>query len=249
MGAKELFQAGRLQEAIQALGAEVRDNPTDSRRRTFLFELLCFAGQFERARKQLNALAKDSVDTETGALLYRSALAAEQVRQDFFEQRRYPARPQESGSRPFAGILNGKPFHSLEDADPRVGPRLEVFVAGEYLWVPFEYVGSIEMEAPRQLRDLMWSAAFVTTGPAFKGKELGQVLLPMLSPQSWQHASDEVKLGRATEWQEVDGTPVPFGQKLLLVDDEEVIPFLEIRELRFQPAETDQAEAASPQVS
>jgi type VI secretion system protein ImpE len=76
MGAKELFQAGRLQEAIQALGAEVRDNPTDSRRRTFLFELLCFAGQFERARKQLNALAKESVDTETGALLYRSALAA-----------------------------------------------------------------------------------------------------------------------------------------------------------------------------
>jgi len=44
--ARELFQAGKLDAAIDALGAEVRDNPTDTQRRTFLFELLCFAGQY-----------------------------------------------------------------------------------------------------------------------------------------------------------------------------------------------------------
>ncbi len=42
MKAQELFQAGKLDEAVQALGAELRDNPADARRRTFLFELLCF---------------------------------------------------------------------------------------------------------------------------------------------------------------------------------------------------------------
>ena len=45
-----------LAPAHDALGAEVRDNPTDAQRRAFLFELLCFAGQYDRAEKQLNVL-------------------------------------------------------------------------------------------------------------------------------------------------------------------------------------------------
>ena len=55
--AKQLFQAGQLNEAVRALGAEVRDNPTDAQRRTFLFELLCFSGEYDRAEKHLNVLA------------------------------------------------------------------------------------------------------------------------------------------------------------------------------------------------
>ena len=42
--ANQLFQAGRLNEAVQALNAEVRNHPEDSKRRIFLFELLCFSG-------------------------------------------------------------------------------------------------------------------------------------------------------------------------------------------------------------
>jgi len=52
MRARELFQAGQLDAAIDALGVEVRDNPTDTQRRTFLFELLCFAGQYGRANPE-----------------------------------------------------------------------------------------------------------------------------------------------------------------------------------------------------
>src|SRR6266481_6109993 len=47
MTAKELYREGKLTAAIQALGAELRDNPTDAQRRTFLFELLCFAGEYD----------------------------------------------------------------------------------------------------------------------------------------------------------------------------------------------------------
>lgn len=57
MNATELLRAGQLNQAIQALGAELRDHPSDARRRTFLFELLCFAGEFERAAKHLAVLA------------------------------------------------------------------------------------------------------------------------------------------------------------------------------------------------
>ena len=61
-------------DAIKALSAELRDNPTDTRRRTFLFELLCFAGEYERADKQLEVLAQAGPSSEMGVLLYRSAL-------------------------------------------------------------------------------------------------------------------------------------------------------------------------------
>jgi type VI secretion system protein ImpE len=110
---------------------------------------------------------------------------------------------------------------------------MEVFVAGEYVWLPFGYIGSIIMEAPRFLRDLMWASARVTTAPGFKDQEFGEVLLPVLCPLSWQHPQDEVKLGRATEWQEIEGLETPSGQKLLLLDGEEVVPFLEMRDLQF----------------
>ena len=40
MNSRQLFDAGKLNAAIEALGAELRDNPTDAQRRTFLFELL-----------------------------------------------------------------------------------------------------------------------------------------------------------------------------------------------------------------
>ena len=58
MNARELYQAGQLTEAVQALGAEIRENPTDTKRRTFLFELLSFAGDYDRALKQLDILAQ-----------------------------------------------------------------------------------------------------------------------------------------------------------------------------------------------
>jgi type VI secretion system protein ImpE len=49
MNAAELYREGRLDEAIEALGQALRDSPEDTRRRTFLFELLCFAGNYDRA--------------------------------------------------------------------------------------------------------------------------------------------------------------------------------------------------------
>jgi len=233
MNARELFQAGKLNEAVQALGAEVRDNPTDVRRRTFLFELLCFQGEYDRAEKHLNILADATPDARMGAVLYFSSLHAERVRNDVFQKKDYPAIP--ALENPRGGTLNGQPFETFEDADPRVGARLELFAAGAYLWIPLAHVESIEMEAPKRLRDLLWIPALVRTGPAFKGTELGEVLLPVLAYGSSQRPDDAIRLGRATEWAEVDGQAVPFGQKVFDVDGEEM-PILEIRKMEFQAA-------------
>ena len=233
MNARELFQAGKLNEAVQALSGEIRDNPTDVRRRTFLFELLCFQGEYDRAEKHLHVLADAAPDAKMGAVLYFSALHAERLRQSTFEKKEYPsaaAIPNDRG-----GTCNGKPFESFDDADPRVGSRLEVFAAGAYLWIPLAHVEAIEMEAPKRLRDLLWIPALVRTGPAFKGTELGEVLLPVLGPFSGKRSDDNIRLGRATEWAEVDGQALPFGQRVFDVDGEEV-PILEIRNVEFAPA-------------
>ena len=64
--ARELYAAGRLDSAIETLGAELRSNPLDAQRRTFLFELLTFAGQYERAEKQLDVLARAGAKAEMG---------------------------------------------------------------------------------------------------------------------------------------------------------------------------------------
>jgi type VI secretion system protein ImpE len=234
MNATELYRAGRLDEAIQALGAALRENPADAQRRTFLFELLCFAGQYDRAEKQLAMLADGGPEAEIGTLVYRGALNAERTRQEMFEAERLP----EGGRtpRPVGGTLNGRPFETFTDADPRIGARLEVLAAGQYLWIPLEHVESIRTEPPRQLRDLLWAPALVRTGPSFRELELGEVLIPVLTPLAWRHAEDEVRLGRVTDWEErADGTGIPVGQKLFLVDGEE-IPLLEIRELVVTPA-------------
>src|ERR1700693_5143920 len=140
MNARELFQAGKLNEAVQALGVEVRHTPTDVRRRTFLFELLCFQGEYDRAEKHLHVLADATPDAKMGAVLYFSALHGERLRQATFEKKDYPSVAAVLNDR--GGTLNGNPFDSFEDADPRVGARLEVFAAGAYLWIPLAQVES-----------------------------------------------------------------------------------------------------------
>jgi type VI secretion system protein ImpE len=234
MTPRQLLDSGKLSDALRALTVEVRDNPTDPQRRTFLFELLCFAGEFDRAEKHLDVLSQENQSASLGTMLYRTALHAERLRKDMFARKEYPAEA--SATEKFqSGTLNGTPFQTFTDADPRIGTRLEVFAAGSYLWIPFEHIESITVAPPRRLRDLLWSPAIVRTGPAFRERELGELFVPVLSPFSWKHSDDAVRLGRSTVWEtDESGEVIPFGQKLFLVNDEEV-PLLELRSLQFTP--------------
>ncbi len=87
-----------------------------------------------------------------GALLYRSALSAERKRQAFFEGQTVSGPPTLGLKR--HGHPERRAVPSIEDIDPRIGPRLEVFIAGEYVWLPFAHIGSLTMGPPRYLRDL-----------------------------------------------------------------------------------------------
>lgn len=234
MTSKELFQAGQLEEAIAQLSTELRSHPADTQRRTFLFELLCFSGNFERAEKQLANLADSTKEAAIGVLLYRGAIHAEKTRAAMFEEKSFPL----NSAKPVTGTLNGKPFTSLTDSDLRIGARLEVFAAGDYLWMNLEDIAVLEIDPPKRLRDLLWTPARLKTGPSFKDRDLGEILLPSLAPLSFLHPEDEVRLGRSSEWcADEAGEEAPYGAKMLNVDGEE-IPLLEVRRLEIQPADS-----------
>src|SRR5262249_32677036 len=136
------------------------------------------------------------------------------------------AKP-EAESHAIKGTLNGKAFDVLRDADDRFGSVLEVMSQGDYFWVPLEQVESLAAKTPRFPRDLLWLPAHpsVRAGPA------GDVFLPCLYPGSHEHADDEVKLGRTTDWKQAEGGPVlGQGARTFLVGDD-AVPLLEWREL------------------
>jgi type VI secretion system protein ImpE len=226
---KQLTEAGKVREALEALSAHLRNKPTDTEARSALFELLCFAGEFDRAEKHLHLLAGSNEKAKMGAILYFSAIHAERERHEMYKTQTFPKSEAPSQ---LSGRLNGKPFSDIRDSDPDLGARLEVFGAGSYMWVQFAHIAHITIEQPKRLRDTLWTPAFIRTGPNFQGADMGEVLLPAVYPFSHTFADENVWLGRQTIWVEDGGSSYPLGQKTLLVDGEE-IPFLEVRTLEF----------------
>jgi type VI secretion system protein ImpE len=229
---KQYFDEAQVTLAQQALAALLRDRPEDSAARSFLFELLCFAGDWERARKQLAILGGESDQAQLGSVLYTSAIQAEQQRHEFYHERVFRRTRANCA---LSGRLNGKPFSDIRDADPDLGPRFEIFAAGQFHCIPFELLVGLRIEPPKRLLDTLWASGFAATRGQPNEQDLGEVLLPALYPFSFRNSDESVWLGRLTTWIcDEEGTEYPIGQRILLVDGEEV-PFLEVRTLEFDP--------------
>lgn len=241
MTPEQHYQRGELRAAIQAAGEELKQHPLDSRRRTMLFELLLFAGEYDRAEKHLDVLARESGPAAGGAMLYRSALHAERIRQGMFLRQETP--PVSDGE--IAGTIDGRPFADIVDPDPRIGASLEVYIAGSYTWVPFRYIRRLEVVPPKSLRDLIWLRARLETSPEFRLTDLGEVLIPALAPLSWKQEDDELRLGRCVAWiEDPRYVAVPVGAKVLEIDGAEV-PMAELRSLVCHPLTVEAADAVA----
>jgi type VI secretion system protein ImpE len=87
MDARERFKQGELNEAIAAQNEWLKRHPTDADARFELFVFLCFAGDLERAEKQLDALAIGDERLARGGIVFRNLLASELERRRVFEGR------------------------------------------------------------------------------------------------------------------------------------------------------------------
>jgi len=114
-----------------------------------------------------------------------------------------------------SGTLDGRGFEWIADADMRLGPILEAIVNGRFYWIPFRRIKSIKVEAPVDLRDMVWMPAFFTW--ANGGESAG--LIPTRYPESERNPDPQIRMARKTDWQ--GAAPNVFfgqGQRMLATD-------------------------------
>ncbi|WP_370300625.1 type VI secretion system accessory protein TagJ [Pseudooceanicola sp.] len=137
-----------------------------------------------------------------------------------------------------AGEADGVRFDWIADADMRLGPVLEVIVNGRYFWMPFSALEAVEVEAPADLRDLVWTAASLTLANG------GQVpaLIPTRYAGTTTAGDGAERLAHATRWQDAGGeTFAGIGQRLLATDQAE-IALMDLRLLKLDSAATGAAD-------
>ncbi len=82
--ADALLRGGDLRGARAALVEIVKSRPSDQQARMFLFQLLAVAGEWDKARTQLQALAQLSPEAQMLAVTYDQAITAENQRAAVF---------------------------------------------------------------------------------------------------------------------------------------------------------------------
>jgi type VI secretion system protein ImpE len=224
----ELFHAGQLKDAIDAQVAKVRSAPADNPARFFLFELFLFAGDLDRARKQLDVLRYDDPKHSAAVEQYRHALDAEAKRRAVFAGTDQPkglaGAPDHVRLRfealPY--LVRGEHAEArrrLDEANAAV-PTLSAAVNGlpaEGLYDADERFGTVvEVFATGGIYSWvpLERITEITMNPPRSPRDValrpahlvlsdgleGDVLLPGLYPLTHEHPDDAVKLGRETEW-------------------------------------------------
>lgn len=92
MTPQELFQLGKLSDAIDAALQTVKSDPSNTNARSFLVVLLCFAGDWERADRQLETLTRlhNGGNPDMALLAIRQLIRAEEARAAFYNDGAVP---------------------------------------------------------------------------------------------------------------------------------------------------------------
>lgn len=128
-----------------------------------------------------------------------------------------------------AGRIDGKSFEWIADADVRFGPLIELYLQGNYYWVPFECVARIDIEPPRDLLDLIWVQTKVTWVNG--GVVVGYI--PARYPGTEQSSDTQLVLARSVAWEEIGhGGRIGTGVRVLSTDEGDY-PLTKIRAIEF----------------
>jgi type VI secretion system protein ImpE len=141
-----------------------------------------------------------------------------------------------------AGKINDQPFEWLADADSRMGPVLEAVLNGKYYWIPMQRLARIEVDAPADLRDLVWTPVVLT----FTTGGSNVALVPTRYPGSESLGDEKLRMARATEWKDQgEDTWVGLGQRMFATDIGD-FAIMDVRTIDFdQPQASPAAEPES----
>jgi type VI secretion system protein ImpE len=258
--AKELFKAGQLAAAIDQQTLDVKSRPTDVAARTFLFELLCFAGQYDRAEKQLDVIAHQSAEMEVGAEIYRQVLAAERARRAVFLEGRNPdflttppdyvplhleaiAQQRQNQPEKARALLETALDMHPSLAGAADGVRFGEFEDSDLFLSPFlelivnDKYAWLPFEQIRRIEIAapvqLRDLLWARAKLEARGGDLGEVFLPALYPGSADHSRETIKIGRQTDWLEAGaGLTRGAGLRLFAIDGKDKV-MLEIAEVSF----------------
>ncbi len=164
------------------------------------------------------------------ALLIESLLVAGRGQLKESEQLRSQAFSQAES---VGGMLDGQRFEWIADADSRLGPALEAIINGKYYWVPFSNLSEIVIEAPEDLRDVVWMPVHFMFSNG--GESVG--LIPTRYPGSETAGDALLALGRKTVWNEVSSDAYHgLGQRIIATDVGDV-PLMDVRKISIDRVE------------
>lgn len=263
MDAKQLFDSGHLQAAISQLTADVKASPRDLRNRIFLFELLCFTGDWQRAERQLDAVAQVSGDAtvELGIEIYRGILRAEASRRQLFQgesrQPKFLSEPppytalhlkalteiieqhfdQAETSLKESSALRKNLQGQIDDT------HFDDFKDGDDLIAPFlevivrgDYLWlALEDIVGLEIRPprTLRDLLWIPAKVELREQQTIDVFIPVQYYGSSDHADDSVKLGRMTVWENL-GEETNLGKgQRTFLIDGDERSLLEIRKAEF----------------
>lgn len=249
MTATELFHAGKLQAAIDEQIQVVRKNPGDQGKRVFLFELLAFAGELDRAAKQLQAVTPENPAQHLAMQTYVLQLESEQKRRAVLAGTARPSfllePPAHVAHRlECLGLLKRKEFasarESLQQADehaPKVQGELngspvdglrdcdDVFASVLEFCLQGEYFWvALEQVEALSMNPPRFprDLLWVPARLEITGGLSREVFLPAVYPGSHEQADEELKLGQATDWVETEGLVRGVGARRFFVGEDSI---------------------------
>jgi type VI secretion system protein ImpE len=244
----EHYRAGQLDRAISASAEHLKNKPGDVAERVLLCELLCFAGELERADKHLDLINQQDPRGAAAVSLFRQLIRAETARQQFFTDGRAPelvVEPDEDTRARLAASVRIREGAAAEAAEllegaesKRARPRgtcdgrafddfrdLDDLTAGvfEVLTSTGKYfwvpVGTVR-ELEIHPPKCVRDLLWRQAHMVVDDGPDGEVYLPALYAGSQKSDDPRVRLGRETQWTGAEGAPVRgAGQRMFLVGD------------------------------
>jgi type VI secretion system protein ImpE len=256
--ATSLYHEGKLSESIEVQMEWLRDHPADVSSRMFLFELLSFDGQWDRAERQISMLLTNEAEADTAISFYIRCLWAERKREAVWGGQ---AKPKVLGPLTESMQIRMDSLQKeggLTTAEPPIreaellehNSQLQAFeINGERYSKARDgddLLGSIlEVFAQGEYFWMDFSAIKLISSEKPKYPrdliwlparvetegESGNVFIPLLYPESSRSASSELKLGRYTDWATIPGTDLArgVGLKDWYFNGETVIPLIQWR--------------------
>ena len=246
MPAVDLLRGGRVKDALASLEGEVRKDPSSSRHRVFLFQLLSLMGSWERAATQLNVAGQLDAKALPMVQTYRTALNCEAFRGSVFAGERSPlvfGDPEEWIARLLEALrLTAAGKHAeaerLRETALDQAPATRGKLDGEdFQWIAdadsrlgpvCEAIvnGKYYWVPFHRLKAVQIEApvdlrdwVWMPAQLTFANGGESVALIPTRYPGSEAHADDMIRTARKTEWNQVaEGTFLGLGQRMYATD-------------------------------